>query len=161
VSLLLFRSAKAKTLLFLAGRIARPLPPLPIKRNNSYRPSLSPGEIAICARPNQAMDRYIPTIGIYEERNMSPVRNMGLILLVCLVGATVVAFATPMPCVPPPGFADTPHPSVAPVEHFVFPHGGNHHQSATRCGARCRGALAGSKAKIEGNTPVVASGVTK
>jgi hypothetical protein len=62
------------------------------------------------------MDRFIPTIGIYEERNMSPVWNRGLILLVCLVGATVVAFAAPIPCVPPPGFADTPHPSVAPVE---------------------------------------------
>jgi len=47
---------------------------------------------------------------------MSPVWNLGLSLLVSLVGATVVAFATPMPCVPPPGFADAPHRSVAPVE---------------------------------------------
>ena len=86
MSLLLFRSAEAKTSLFLAGRIARPLPPFTNKRNNSYRPSLSPGEIAICVRPNQAMDRYSPTIGIYEERNMSPVWSMGLILLVSLVG---------------------------------------------------------------------------
>jgi hypothetical protein len=53
---------------------------------------------------------------------MSPVWNMDLILLVSLVGAAVVAFATPMPCLPPPGFADTPHPSVAPVEPLVFPH---------------------------------------
>jgi hypothetical protein len=82
VPLLLFASAEAKTSLFLAGRIARPLPPFTHKRNDSYRPSLSPGEIAICVRPNHAMDRYIPAIpaiGIYEERNMSPVWNMGLI----------------------------------------------------------------------------------
>jgi hypothetical protein len=43
---LFFASAEAKTSLFLAGAHRAPVAALTNKRNNSYRPILSPGEIA-------------------------------------------------------------------------------------------------------------------
>jgi hypothetical protein len=44
---------------------------------------------------------------------------MTLILLTCCAVTSTVAIADPVPCVPPPGFVDTPHPAVAPVEMLV------------------------------------------
>jgi hypothetical protein len=44
---------------------------------------------------------------------------MTLILLTCCAATSTAAIAAPVPCVPPPGFVNTPHPAVAPVEQLV------------------------------------------
>ena len=45
--------------------------------------------------------------------------KMTLLLLTCCAATSTAAIAAPVPCVPPPGFVDTPHPAVAPVEKLV------------------------------------------
>ena len=50
---------------------------------------------------------------------MNSRHTMTLILLTCSVATTTAAIAATVPCVPPPGFVDTPHPAVAPVEKLV------------------------------------------
>jgi hypothetical protein len=50
---------------------------------------------------------------------MNSRHKMTLILLTCCAGTSTAAIAAPAPCVPPPGFVDTPHPAVAPVEKLV------------------------------------------
>ena len=50
---------------------------------------------------------------------MNSRHTMTLILLTCSVATSTAAIAATVPCVPPPGFVDTPHPAVAPVEKLV------------------------------------------
>jgi hypothetical protein len=45
--------------------------------------------------------------------------KINLTLLACFAVTSATAAAAPVSCAPPPGFWDTPHPAVAPVEQLI------------------------------------------
>jgi hypothetical protein len=62
---------------------------------------------------------YIPIVVIYEKRIMPPICRVALVTVALIAWASAAFGAPSAPCVPPPGFVDTPHPAVAPVEQLV------------------------------------------
>src|SRR5256885_1706715 len=63
--------------------------------------------------------RYIPNIVISEDRNMKLTRKLNLLLLIVSGFLIAGSGAAAQTCVPPPGFVDVPHPTLAAPEILV------------------------------------------
>lgn len=61
--------------------------------------------------------RYIPTMGISDDRNTNFRVTVSLFALIAWMGT--VGSTAAQTCVPPPGFVDTPAPTVAAVKELV------------------------------------------